>query len=430
MAAIILFSDNGSGDGSAVIDANMDLLNLQSDKPENFTLVSNAISQWTDKSLSLNHAAQATSGFRPLYNSGEPKWDGSDDFLTLTNELALSTFSMYIVFKRRVVDGTGLALIGAGDGAGGPNNNFFRLDGNDTNSIARQMTSNSVDRPPTHNFTNSWRIGGEETYQVMSFRRTNGSFVVKINDRTVITISIDGTTPNQLMYFKYIGSTFNSLYFDGNIRAVCISSQNLNDTLDTQIREALYSKYALLSASVPKIICLGDSITQGGSVPTSFPSYIDPLATAMGVPYVNLGIAGQLATDGLARYAAQIITRPYTDKIYILFGANDSTASIPAATFANTIASIAQGLITAGYSPRNICLSSPCYQQSGAQASTLDAYASAVLSKANTLGTRYADILTYMRNNGADTLMGNGLHPNSSGNTAIATVVNTAFQGA
>lgn len=402
----------------------MDLLNLQSDNVNNFVNVSGAISQWTDISPALNHATQPTSGLRPLYNSGEPKWDGSGSFLALTNEIGLSTFSLYIVFKRRVVNSADLAILSSD----GPGNNFFRLDGSNA-TIARQMTLNNVDRPPTANFTSSWRIGGEESYQVMSFRRSNGTIVVKLNDRTAITISI-GANPTWLSYIKYIGSTNSSLYFDGNIRAICMSSQNISDTIDNSIRETLYSKYALLTASVPKIICLGDSITAGGAVATSFPSYIDPLGTAMGMPYVNLGIAGEQATGGLARYASQIITRPYTDKVYIMFGANDINAGVPTATFAATISSIAQGLITAGYSPRNICLSSPCYQQSGANASTLDAYAAAVLSKASSLGTRYADILTYIRNNGADTLMGDGLHPNSSGNAAIATVVNIAFQGA
>lgn len=413
-----------------VISSNMDLLNLQSDNINNFINVSNTISQWTDQSPSLNHATQSTSGFRPLYNSGEPKWDGSDDFLTLTNELALSTFSMYIVFKRRIVDGTALALIGAGNGAGGANNNFFRLDGSDTSGTARQMTSNSVDRPPTHNFTNSWRIGGEETYQVMSFRRTNGSFTVKINDRTVITISLDGSAPNQLMYFKYLGSTFNSLYYDGNIRAICVSSQNLNNSIDNQIIKSLSDRYSLFTSSIPKIVCIGDSITQGGSVETSFPSYIDPLATLLGIPYVNLGIAGQTSAQGLARASSQIITRPYTDKILILFGANDINASVSASDCADNIAAIAQLVINAGYPARNVCLCSPTYQQSNAHSTEIISYRTEIFNRADILGTRKCDFYTDMMNNGADSLMGDGLHPNHSGNVVMANSAYNSYQGA
>ncbi len=423
-----LYTGMGSS-GGINLDTYFDLLNLQSNNASNFTQVSNAISQWNDLSGNNNHAVQTTAINRPLYNSGSPLWDGSNDTMSLTSEIARSTYSLYVVFRKTAVNSTSSALFGAGNGAGSNANNFLRFDGNST-SVARQVTMNAVDRPATANFTAVWRLGGEEQYNVLSFRRTNGTITVKMNDRTCIRNSISAN-PTWLTYISNIGSAFSGSNMGGNILAFCMSSSVFDDTTDALIRNAFYNRYGVLSTSQQKIVCIGDSITQGGSVANSFPSYIDPLATSLGLPYVNLGIAGEKASDGLVRYQSQAFSRPYTDKVYIMFGANDINASVSAATCATQLETMAQGFITAGYPVRNICLSSPCYQKLGANSSTLDGYASAIIAKANGLGVRYADILTAIRNDASpDALMGDNLHPNSSGNALIASTIATAFSGA
>jgi hypothetical protein len=60
--------------------------------------------QWADKSVSLNHATQATAGFKPTYSSGNKgfTFDNTDDFLTTLSNLSLSSqaFTMFFVLNR------------------------------------------------------------------------------------------------------------------------------------------------------------------------------------------------------------------------------------------------------------------------------------------------------------------------------------------
>ena len=166
------------------VDSMFDLLNLQSNDPADFTTSSGFVDTWKDRSVAANNGSASSTG-RPLFNGGNLVFDGLNDFVSLTNETAVTTFSMYIVFKRRVVNSVSMALVGSTS----PGNNFFRLDGS-TSSVARQVTVNSTDRPPTGNFTSVWRLGGEEQWSVLSFRRSGSTFIVKDNDRTVINVSI------------------------------------------------------------------------------------------------------------------------------------------------------------------------------------------------------------------------------------------------
>lgn len=412
----------GSSGGGVDLDTSFDTLNLQSNSAANFTLLSNAVSQWNDLSPAARHATQGTAANRPLYNGGEILWDGSNDFLTLASEIGLSTFSLYVVFKKTVVNATSNALFGSD----GPGNNFGRFDGNGS-TVARQWTLNDTDRPATANFTGVWRMGGEEQYNVFSFRRTNGTITAKLNDRTLIRNSLSA---NQtfLTYIKYIGSGLSSLFHNGIIRAFCVHSTVFTDEEDLAIRNAFYARYGILSTAQNKVIGLGDSNTQGGAVATSFPSYLQQITTVKSIPYVNTGIAGENAAQALSRAVSQIVSRPYTDNVIIMFGPNDITAGHSAATFGTNMGNLASALIGAGIPAGQIILAGPPYQSAGANAATLTAYNNEITTVASSLGCVFGDILTEMRNHGTpDSLLGDTIHLNGTGQTFAGNYFSTLF---
>ena len=193
----------------------------------------------------------------------------------------------------------------------------------------------------------------------------------------------------------------------GGVKAFCMSSANLSDAIDLQVRNKLYNMYGMASDNAAEWVAgFGDSNTVGtGSV-----SYLRTLAPLLGVADANVGIYGSLctavnATSGVTRYTTQLISRPYTDYVVIQYGTNDISASVSAATYAAALSTIVTGLISAGYTASKICLCSCPYQRSGANATALDNYRTEILAIATANGTKYFDLLQYMRDNGGDSLL-------------------------
>ena len=392
----------------------MDIANLHSVDTSQFTLVSTKISAWND---GISSWVQGTDANRPTLTSGVPIFDGSNDQLIRASEISATTFSLYLVFK-------------------------------DTGAItkiflsAQSASDYFMHEAPANLFDGlTMKVGGAtkltlragitgNRYSIFSVRRTGNTFTARLNDRVLIqttnTFAGQPTLIARMMSFVSGGFAM-----AGGVKAFCMSSANLSDTVDLQVRNQLYNMYGMASDNAAEWVAgFGDSNTVGmGSV-----SYLRTLAPLLGVADANVGISGSRctnwdATSGINRYQSQLITRPYTDYVVIQYGTNDINASVSAATYAAALSTIVTGLISAGYTASKICLCSCPYQRSGANATALDNYRTEILAIATANSTKYFDLLQWMRDNGGDSLLvaADNVHLNQTAQNGWSAGVFTAL---
>jgi lysophospholipase L1-like esterase len=210
-----------------------------------------------------------------------------------------------------------------------------------------------------------------------------------------------------------------------------MSSKCFSDSVNSQIVNELYNRYNLaVDNAADVVIGLGDSNTSGqGSV-----SYLVGLAPLLGVGgYLNLGISGTLFTDvgatannGYNRWASQIISKPYSDYLVIQYGTNECTdARLP--TYITQLTEKVKQTISAGWNPSKICLCSVPYRQFNASASELSNWRDAIQTIAIAEGTKFFDLLEWMRNNGGDSLLVDAVHLNQTAQDGWRDGVYTAF---
>lgn len=389
-------------------------LNLQSDNAANFSLTSTSVNQWNDLSSSANHAT-GTSTSRPTYSASDVSFDGTNDFLQLGTEINLTgNFSIYIVYKKNALSNNKVLF-----GTSSAPDNYYQLNTNNTITVQHAGSSEGALIATQGQMT---------TYVVLSIRRQGNTYVMQANDRKLYFNSnlLVGTPATRI---GLIGKRIAGASIDGHIKAFCVSSSYIDDSVDKRVKAYLYSKY-----NIPAEVALvgfGDSITFQNT-------WLDLLGTSLGLPTVNQGVSGSLLTNnnpGNAqlsmrnRVGIYVISRYYLDKITILGGTNDILDFVTASAYAADLREIIQILLSYGYNPRNICVGSTPYQTSGANASTLDLYRTQIVSICSEYNVRYADILQAMRDNGGDALMADGLHPNASGGVVIKDTFAAAFTG-
>jgi len=368
----------------------MDIANLHSVDSSQFTLVSTKISSWND---AISAWVQGTDANRPTLTSGVPIFDGSNDQLIRSAEISRTEFSMYMVFKD--TGAVGKIFLSAQSAS-----DYFVH-----NAPASLYDAISLNVGGVTKATFRAGLTGNR-YSILSVRRTSNTFSVRINDRLLIqttnTFAGQATLIARMMSFVSGGFAM-----AGGVKSFCMSSTNLSDTIDLQVRNNLYSIYNMASDNAAEWVAgFGDSNTVG----TGATSYLRSLSTSLGVADANIGISGSRCTaldasSGIARYQTQLISRPYTDYVVIQYGTNDIGASVSAATYAAALSTIVTGLISAGYTASKICLCSCPYQRSGANATALDNYRTEILAIATANGTKYFDLLQWMRDNGGDTLL-------------------------
>jgi len=368
----------------------MDIANLHSVDTSQFTLSGSQISSWND---GISAWTQGTAGNRPLLTSGVPIFDGSNDQLIRAAEISRTEFSMYMVFKD--TGAVGKIFLSAQSAS-----DYFVH-----NAPASAYDAIALNVGGVTKLTLRAGITGNR-YSIFSIRRTGNTFTARLNDRVLIqttnTFAGQPTLIARMMSFVSGGFAM-----AGGVKAFCMSSANLSDAIDLQVRNKLYSDYNLATDNAAEcVIGFGDSNTVGtGSI-----SYLVSLGNSLGVRDANAGISGSRCTaldasSGIARYQTQLISRPYTDYVVIQYGTNDIGASVSAATYAAALSTIVTGLISAGYTASKICLCSCPYQRSGANATALDNYRTEILAIATANGTKYFDLLQWMRDNGGDTLL-------------------------
>lgn len=390
----------------------MDLINLQSKDSSQFTLVGSKISSWND---GISAWVQATDANRPTL-TGFPLFDGNDQ-LVRSAEISATVFSLYFIFKD--TGAIGKIFLGAQSAS----------DYMIHNNIASSYDGISISVGGVSKQVWTAGITGNR-YSILSIRRNGNTLTAKLNDRTLLqkisTFAGQATLIARLM--SYTGAGF---FMTGGVKALCMSSSYLSDIDNQKVINKLYTDYNMASDNAAECVMgLGDSNTVG----TLSTSYLVSLGTSLGVANANLGIIGSFLTalnssSGIARYQAQLITRPYTDYVVIQYGTNDILGSIAPAVYASALNTIVADLIAHGQNPAKICLCSNPYQRSGANATALDNYRTEILAIATTYGTKYFDLLQDMRDNGGDSLLNaaDNVHLNQTAQDRWAAGVLTAL---
>ncbi len=382
----------------------MDVLNLQSDNPSNYTVVSGGVSQWNDLSGNNNHAVQVTGSARPTNSSGVFTFD-SGDSLVLTNEIQRSVFSLYFVIKNNTT--------GFKNALGGSSAHAY-TDSSNTISVFNIGGANQ------------WSLNayGNEYYQVLSVRRNGASLVMKINGRTLQQNSASGTLTGNFN-LGFIGRSSGGASWVGVIRGVCMDSQYVDDATDALITNALFSKYNLPEVS-NAITGFGDSITVGtGS--SGGGSWLTRLGIAKGRPIKRLGIGstplsnvGGFTNNGQDRYPIHLLERPYSDTICLLYGTNDIGLSYTTASYNTSLRAVIAGILAAGYSPSKFCVGHVPYQLANAQAAKI-ATMNGIIDSASSDHGLLSPALTYeLMLAVGDSCMFDSLHPNNTGHQLIA----------
>ena len=392
----------------------MDIANLHSVDTSQFTLLGSQISSWND---GISAWTQGTAANRPLLTSGVPIFDGSNDQLIRAAEISRTDYSMYMIFKD-----TG-AMTKIFLSAQSASDYFIH------NAPASLYDAIALNVGGVTKLTLRAGITGNR-YSIFSVRRTGNTFTARLNDRVLIQTTNTFAGQNTLIA-RMMSFVSGGFAMAGGVKAFCMSSANLSDTVDLQVRNQLYNMYGMASDNAAEWVAgFGDSNTVGtGSV-----SYLRTLAPLLGVADANVGISGSRctavdATSGINRYQSQLISRPYTDYVVIQYGTNDIIASVSAATYAAALSTIVTGLISAGYTASKICLCSCPYQRSGANATALDNYRTEILAIATANGTKYFDLLQWMRDNGGDSLLvaADNVHLNQTAQNGWSAGVFTAL---
>lgn len=94
------------------------------------------------------------------------------------------------------------------------------------------------------------------------------------------------------------------------------------------------------------LICFGDSITAGWNGTEDTPRLTDRLVRGLNCSVRNAGVSGETTDQGLLRIGRDVLDVP-SDKVTVLFGANDSSfhKGIPLTRFAGNLGRIVR-LIT------------------------------------------------------------------------------------
>ncbi len=402
-----------SGGASDPITENMDLINLQSTDSGKFTIIpTNKISAWAEESGTL--WSQSTDANRPLLTSGVPTFDGSNDTLIRASEVGGTTLSLYIVFKNT----SALTKILAGAGV---SNDYILASGN----YQMQLATGGVNRCGMEA-----GIAVNKRHVIFSVRRTGNTVVGGVDDRKLYNRSNTFAGQSTLIQ-KLATNPAGNFPMGGSIKAVCMSSSNLDDATHQQVIDALYTKYNLASdTTAMTVMGFGDSNTFG----TGSTSYLVGLGTLMGLSYTQLGISGTRLTNvgsqpnnGYDRFNSQLITRPFTDYIVIQYGTNDILVPVSSATYETQLNEIVSTLISEGHPASKICLVSVPYQSANANATALNDYRTAIETVRTTHGTKYWDLLQWMRDNGGDALLSDAVHYNQATQDAMRDGVYAAF---
>lgn len=391
---------------SFAFDDHFDLINVQSNNRDNFSLSSTAIEEWIDYSISRRHPRQRTAASKPTYSAanGSVVYNGSSNTL-IFDEIERTEFSMYFVFRN-----TGALtkiLFGALNASDYCLHNGSHQLNMNINAVQRILWDAGV------------FAGANVRYHVFSIRRKGPVWTAGINDR--ILYERLNTYPEHqatliARLMTYQGGGF---FMAGEQKAVCGSSRYLSDEVHTKVIDYLYTRYCTITTA-ENICGFGDSNTVGQGAT----SYLVGLASSLGLAQLNIGIAGtrltnvgQLSGNGFERWKRQIVTRPGTDYVSVQYGTNDVLGGIDADVYAAQYAEITAGILQNGYLPGRFLISTVPYQLADANAALIGAYNTRLSNIAVANGVKIFDLYTDLKNNGGDANLSDSVHLNTTGQT-------------
>lgn len=381
----------------------MDSINLQSYDSSKFTITSSKIETWLDNS-GFPSWTQSNASLRPVLTGGVPTFGGSGiSLLRVGGDISATVYTAYFVV-RNVAETTDKAMFSSASGT-----NWFNIN----NNYESRLVVGGVAKLRS----NGGYKGKRDA--IISIRRNGTTITMYVNNRKMLEVAntfvSEATLFGQLMTI----TGFAAFALNGTLKAVCLTSSYLSESVHQSNINDLYSLYNLsTNTATDTILAFGDSNTKGQGVT----SYVVSLATSLGLGYANLGIAGSLytnvgatANNGYDRYNESLISTPNTDYVVIQYGTNDILNAVSDTTYGTQLDAKIAEHIAAGISPSSICLCSVPYQQSSANATALNNYRTKVLATATLYGTKYYDLLQDMRDNGGDTLLSDTVHLNATG---------------
>jgi lysophospholipase L1-like esterase len=370
-----------------------------------------------DKSGNYNHSiptgtARGTIAMDGALGTQVLQLDGTANYLPLSYEVSNSSYTAFIVVKNTSNSTTKHLMAGTSVS--------FDLISTSLGKIQMQNTVDGGSRV-WYNFNNSLL-----DYTVFSIRKKAGQ---------QIKIFINGANqynPTYLTSFaeQKIGRLLSSnsgFFVPGGFGSFLYYDNDLTDLDHLSVIKYLYDRHNL--SAVPKILCFGDSITEGNLTPYAN-NWAPVLSGLLGIRERNVGIsgtplqsAGNFANFGYGRFLDQLVEVGINDRIYCLYGTNDvggvATGGSVAA-FQAEYGSFIANLLSKGRLASNIWLGSPPRRTGDSSSALNQQYGAAVAAVASTYGCHFADIYAAFVAGGGDTLMADALHPNAAGHTLIA----------
>ena len=270
---------------------------LDASDSSTITHTSNAVSQWSDKSGNSNHATQSTSGSKPLFDTNQILFDGSDDSLSLAHGVVPDSNEASMVFLVTNCDATS-------------GNDGFITNGRFTSGQSFSYRTNGTSQV-------SWYSWGNDLSSVSS--TDNSPVKVHALELSVtgntFKIYHDGTlkgtktsftgTANAGSETGFLGRTSTSEYLQGSIKEVIIVMQEPTDTVRKSIEGYLAHKWGL-SGSLPsnhshKSISLtrGPSVTTDATSSSSAGTYYVRPSGAQSKKYSFTYVDGDLVLSSL-----------------------------------------------------------------------------------------------------------------------------------
>lgn len=194
----------------------------------------------------------------------------------------------------------------------------------------------------------------------------------------------------------------------------------------------------------------GSSTMEGDGASSAAAAALALIGGAVGAATVrNKGIGGTVlqnsadssgaarSQNGRDRFAADLLGANLSDRLFILYGANDlrytaAPATFNLAGFATDMREVLNGLLTGGYSRDRIAIGSPNWYPdttysvgsdgfTGSNRTIHEAYVAECAAIAAEYGLLYADVYAALRDGGGTALMSaDGLHCNDAGHQVVA----------
>lgn len=267
-------------------------------------------------------------------------------------------------------------------------------------------------------------------------------------DFASVTLTIGGTA---------VGLTGTGLNRSFVARPGAISASASVSTTEGTANATLSGTVAAGSTAA-SVIGFGSSTIEGDGASGTAAYALTLMAGAMGAGTIrNKGLAGTvlqnspasggapLASNGRDRFAADLLGANKSDRLFLLYGANDlrytgAPATFNLAGFANDLREVLNGLLLGGYARGEIVIGSPNWYPdatysvgsagfTGSNRTIHESYVNECLTIATEYGLAYADVYGKLRDLGGVALMSaDGLHCNDAGHQVIAHAFLTATQ--